>query len=200
MEILSNNCVVPAFVGREYEGNFQSAVAIGDQIQMLRPIKTVGGTGQSFEPEGLVRTSVPLNIGFWVKYDFMYNSREEAMFLDADKNKNYVKPGIVHMANTIDLLMLQYIAATSPNFVGTPLVRARSFTENGRPCSGPSRSPRITACSAARAAASAASAVTVQKALSVGLSRSMRSSTDRVSSTGDSFFDRMSAASSVAGV
>ena len=68
-----------------------------------------------------------------------------------------------------------------------PCVKRRSLIENGRPWSGPSGSPVITACSAARAAASAASAVTVQNALSVGFSRSIRSSTARVSSTGDSF-------------
>src|SRR4029434_9347408 len=42
--------------------------------------------------------------------------------------------------------------------------------------------------------------VTVQKALTIGLRRSMRSSTARVSSTGESFRVRISAASSVAGV
>jgi hypothetical protein len=120
MEILSNNCVTPAFVGREFEGEFQKATKIGDSIDLLRPIKSIGGTGMAFEPEALVRTSVPLSIAFHVKYNFMYNSREDAMFLDNDKKKNYLKPGAIHMANTIDLLMLQYIAATSPNYVGTP--------------------------------------------------------------------------------
>lgn len=118
--ILSNNCVVPAFVGREEEKYFAQATKIGDSLDMLRPIKTIGGTGQAFNPEGLVRTSVPLQIAFWVNFNWIFNSREEALFLDSDKNKNYLKPGIVHMANTIDLLMLQYIAATSPNYVGTP--------------------------------------------------------------------------------
>ena len=120
MEILSNNCVVPAFVGRENEKLFKGAIPIGDSLNMLRPIKTMGGTGQSFEPEGLVRTSVPLQIAYWVKFDYMFNSREEALFMDSNEHEEYVKPGIVHMANTIDLLMLQYIAATSPNWVGTP--------------------------------------------------------------------------------
>lgn len=120
MMILSNNCVVPAFVGREEESAFAAATKIGDHIDMLRPIKTIGGSGQSFEPEGLVRTSVPLDITFWVKYDFMFNVREDVLFLDSNKNKNYLKPGITHMANQIDLFMLQYIAATSPNYVGTP--------------------------------------------------------------------------------
>src|SRR6185437_14397770 len=38
-----------------------------------------------------------------------------------------------------------------PKVVRTPLVLTRSLTANGTPCSGPSRSPRIAAASAARA-------------------------------------------------
>src|SRR6266550_4036463 len=87
-----------------------------------------------------------------------------------------------------------------PDIVRTPFVKCRSLMENGMPCSGPSAAPFTTACSAARAAAIAASAVTVQKALMTGLRRSTRSSTARVSSTGESFLERISATSSVAGV
>ncbi len=46
----------------------------------------------------------------------------------------------------------------------------------------------------------ASSAVMVQKAFSLGLSFSMRSSTAFMSSTGESFFERMSGMSLVAGV
>ena len=72
--------------------------------------------------------------------------------------------------------------------------------ENGMPWMGPSFFFFITACSAARAVFIASSAVMVQKALSLGLSFSMRSSTAFVSSTGDSFLERMSGMSLVAGV
>src|SRR5437879_6334376 len=68
------------------------------------------------------------------------------------------------------------------------------------PCSGPRASPFMSARSAARAAARAKSAVTVQNAFTIGLMRSTRSSTARVSSTGESFLARISPASSVAGV
>src|SRR5712671_4714797 len=56
------------------------------------------------------------------------------------------------------------------------------------------------ACSASLAAARARSAVTVQNAFTTGLRRPMRSSTARVTSTGESFLARISADSSVAGV
>jgi len=53
---------------------------------------------------------------------------------------------------------------------------------------------------AERAAASAASAVSEQNALTTGFTRSMRSRTARVSSTGESAFVLINRASSVAGV
>ena len=68
--------------------------------------------------------------------------------------------------------------------VRTPRVSARSLIENGSPCRAPSSRPFTTASSAARAASRAASAVSVQNALSRGFSRSMRSSTARVSVDG----------------
>ena len=87
-----------------------------------------------------------------------------------------------------------------PPIVGTPFVKFRSLMEYGTPWSGPSSAPEVTARSASRAAASAASAVRVQNALTTGFTRSMRSSTARVASTGDSALVRIRRASSVAGV
>src|SRR6266705_4272610 len=88
----------------------------------------------------------------------------------------------------------------NPDIVRTPFVRCRSLIEKGMPWSGPRGAPFIAACSASRAAASAASAVTVQNALTIGLRRSTRSRTARVSSTGEICRARIRRASSVAGV
>ena len=82
-----------------------------------------------------------------------------------------------------------------------PLVTTRSLVENGTPCSGPSVAPRfVSARSAERAARMACSAVSVTKALSVGLRRSMRARTAFITSTGDTFFRRIAAAISEAGI
>ena len=72
--------------------------------------------------------------------------------------------------------------------------------ENGIPSSGGSAPPFITAASASRAVVSACSASTTQKALTLGFTRSMRSSTVRVSSTGEISLARIMAARRVAGV
>src|SRR5438034_9793198 len=75
----------------------------------------------------------------------------------------------------------------------------RSFTENGTPWSGPSRAPRrMRARSAAYASRRACSSVSVTKAFRRGLTASMRASTAPTTSTGDTVFLRISAASSVA--
>ncbi len=85
-----------------------------------------------------------------------------------------------------------------PQVVRMPAVGTRSFTAIGTPCKGPSAFPRITACSAARAAASACSSATVMNALSTGCAAWMRSSVARISSTGEIARARIVAASSAA--
>src|SRR5437667_6304412 len=88
-----------------------------------------------------------------------------------------------------------------PKVVRMPLVTTRSLVENGTPCSGPSLAPRfVSARSAPRADRIACSAVRVTKALSVGFRRSIRASTAFMTSTGETFFRRMAAAISEAGI
>src|SRR5437879_1959810 len=82
----------------------------------------------------------------------------------------------------------------------TQLHTTRAYAEKGTPWSGPSRVLRlIRARSAAFASRRAASSVSVTKALSFGLIRSIRSRIASITSTGETFFRRISAASSVAG-
>src|SRR3989449_5535885 len=82
-----------------------------------------------------------------------------------------------------------------------PRVGVRSLMETGTPCRGPSRAlRRVTAAVALRASASAASAATVQYALTLGFTRSICASTAWVASSGETFRWRMSAARRDAGV
>jgi hypothetical protein len=77
-----------------------------------------------------------------------------------------------------------------PRSVGHPFTSSRSLIEVGTPSIGPAGPPRAQRASDARASRSALSWPTSTNALSVGFSRSMRSSTARVTSTGDSVFAR----------
>ena len=85
-----------------------------------------------------------------------------------------------------------------PRRVGQPRVRMRSLIDVGTPSSGPTGSPRCQRTSLAVAEASASSPATRQKALIVGSTAAMRSSTACVASTGDAAPLRYSASSSVA--
>ena len=75
--------------------------------------------------------------------------------------------------------------ARDPRRVGWPRVSRTSLTETGTPSSSPRGSPRRQRSSDSRAAASASSAVTRQKALTAGSASSMRASTASVASTGE---------------
>jgi len=79
----------------------------------------------------------------------------------------------------------------------TPATGKMSLTERGIPWRGPRQFPAEISASAALAAARASSGMRVIKALSLGLSRSARSTTARTSSTGETFRVRTSSAASV---
>jgi hypothetical protein len=72
-----------------------------------------------------------------------------------------------------------------PKAKRSPPTAIKSLAENGTPCSNPRGSPRITACSAALAAANACSGIRMKKALSEVCVASAFSSARRVTSTGD---------------
>ena len=120
LQILGNNCVLPRFIKRDYQKYFEGKVKIGSSLDIKRPLRTIGADGQAFQPEGLVRVTVPMTISYWNQESFVYNDTEQAMFLNDDMKENYIKPKAINLANKVDRYMMQYIQATTPNFVGTP--------------------------------------------------------------------------------
>ena len=120
LQILGNNCVLPRFINRDYNKYFEGKVKIGSSLDIKRPIRAIGADGQAFQPEGLVRVTVPMTISYWNQESFVYNDTEEAMFLNDDMRENYIKPHAINLANKIDRYMMQYIQQTCPNYVGTP--------------------------------------------------------------------------------
>lgn len=120
LRILSNNCVMPRLLKRDYQKYFEGPVKIGSSLDIKRPIRAIGADGQAFQPEGLVRVTVPMTISFWNQESFVYNDTEQAMFLSEDIKQNYIKPHAINLANKVDRYMMQYMQQTIPNYVGTP--------------------------------------------------------------------------------
>src|SRR5207247_10328434 len=87
-----------------------------------------------------------------------------------------------------------------PSVVRIPRVRVRSLIETGTPWSGPSLAPRLSAPVARFASASACSAATVQYALRLGFTFSIRARAGRVTSRGEALCRRLRPGGSVGGV
>ena len=86
------------------------------------------------------------------------------------------RPGVAQSSNNLRILRREFAARASAlaDVVRTPAVSIRSFSATGIPCSGPRHSPRPISSSAVAPPRCADSAMTVMKALSAGLSFSIR--------------------------
>lgn len=120
MRIFTNNCIWPSYLKRSFEKYFEGKEKIGSSLQIKRPIRSVGADGQAFQPESITRVTVPLTIGYWNQEAWVYNDTEEALYLDDNWREMYLKPKIINLANKVDRYMMQFMASTIPNYVGTP--------------------------------------------------------------------------------
>ena len=121
LRVLYNNCAGLRSVKRQHEQYFEERTPIGSVLQIKRPWRPKGRTGQQFAPEPIVQTTVPLSISYWRGGDFLYNDTDEALYLDMERfHEDYSKPLGIMIANQIDADLLAYMQATTPNFVGIP--------------------------------------------------------------------------------
>lgn len=120
LRMLGNNAVCPRLIKRDFNKYWEENRKIGSSLDIRRPLRVIGADGQAFQPEGLVRVTVPMTIAYWNQESFLYNDTEEAMFLDEDKRRAYLKPHVLNLANKVDRYMLQFMQSVTPNFVGTP--------------------------------------------------------------------------------
>jgi len=129
LRIFTNNCVMPRLLKRSFEKYFQENVKIGASLDIKTALRVVGADGQAFQPEGLIRTTLPLTVAYWNQEAFVYNDTEEALYLNEDIKKNYIHPHAVNLANKVDRYMLQYMQAIVPNWTGTPGTTPTSATQ-----------------------------------------------------------------------
>jgi hypothetical protein len=116
-----NHCVMPRLLKRNFETYFkEQGRRIGASLDIRTAIRTIGADGQALQPEGIVRVTVPLSINYWNQEAIVYNDTEDALFLDEDKKKSYVRPHAINLANKVDRYMMQYMASVIPNWIGTP--------------------------------------------------------------------------------
>ena len=119
MRIIENNLVFTKYVRRDLDDYYEVAGAkIGNVLNVRKPPRYVGRTGQALAIEDATETSVPVVLTTQRGVDIEFSSADLALSVD-DFQDRFIKPAIANVANGVDsdgLLLYQ----TVYNEIGTP--------------------------------------------------------------------------------
>lgn len=116
--ILQNSLKGAGKINRGYDDQFaKKGAKIGATLNVRKPQRYIGRTGQAVNLEALSDTVTPLTITTQFGVDFEFSSSELALSLD-DFSDRYLKPAMAAIANKIDVDVLQTMALNTANFVG----------------------------------------------------------------------------------
>jgi len=117
--VLENNIKVVGRINKEYSDEFaKSGAKIGNVVNVRKPPRYVGRSGQALAPEDITETSVPLTLTTQFGVDMLYTTSDLLLNID-DFSKRIVQPAIKAIANRVDFdstLLYQ----TVYNTIGTP--------------------------------------------------------------------------------
>lgn len=140
--ILKNTLKFAANVHRGYDDQFAvKGRKIGATLNIRKPPRFIGRTGQAVNLEGLTDTFVPLVLNTQFGVDFEASSSEMALSIDDFKNR-YLMAAAAAIANKIDrdgMLLYQTVAntvgvaGTTPNTLLTYLQGGQKLDEMGCP-------------------------------------------------------------------
>jgi hypothetical protein len=126
--ILKNNLTFARNCYKEFEGDFgQAGNKIGATLNIRKPPRFIGRTGQAVNLEGLTDSIVPLTLNTQFGVDFQVSSFDMKLSID-DFRRRYLVPAMIAIANKVDRDGLVMAAATCPNVVGTPGTPATTLT------------------------------------------------------------------------
>lgn len=119
LRVLENNLVFAKNVNRQYDDKFGvEGAKIGTVLNVRKPPKYLGRTGQALSVEGATETQVPVTLNTQFGVDLQFTSQDLALTID-DFSDRFIKPAIATIANKIDadgLALYNTIYQT----VGTP--------------------------------------------------------------------------------
>lgn len=121
---LENNLIFAKLVNRQFDDSFgktNGGQPSGVTINVRKPHRYVGRTGQQVQPEGVQDRLVPITINTQFGVDLEYTSKEEALDL-WNFGEQVLEPAVATIANKIDYDGLQLAHLEVPNYVGTPAV------------------------------------------------------------------------------
>lgn len=102
LRVLENNLVITKHVNREYDDKFGvSGAKIGTTLNIRKPPRYLGRTGQALQLEDSTETSVPLVLDTQFGVDIQFTSQDLALTID-DFADRFLKPAVATIANKID--------------------------------------------------------------------------------------------------
>ena len=119
LRVLENNLTFAKGVNRNYDDKFAvEGAKIGDTLNVRKPARYTGRSGQALSIEDHTETSTPLVLSNQFGVDVQFTSKDLALSLD-DFSDRFLKPALATVANKIDrdgLGLYQDVF----NAVGTP--------------------------------------------------------------------------------
>jgi hypothetical protein len=120
LAVLENMLTFTKGVNRQYDDSYAvKGAKIGDTLNIRKPARFVGRTGQAIGIEDVTETSIPLTLNTQRGVDFTFTSADMALRVD-DFSDRYLKPAIANVANAIDRDGLLLARNTVYNSIGTP--------------------------------------------------------------------------------
>lgn len=120
LRVLENNLAFARGANRNYDDNFaESGAKIGDTINIRKPTRYIGRTGQALNIEDQTETSVPLQLSTQFGVDIVFTTKDLKLSMD-DFSERFLKPAVATVANKIDRDGLIMAKNAVYNTVGTP--------------------------------------------------------------------------------
>lgn len=117
--VLENQLTFCNKINRDYDDQFAiQGAKIGDTINIRKPPRYVGRTGQALQIEDSTETSVPLTLNTQFGVDIVFTTKDLTLSIDKFSER-FLKPALATVANKIDFDGLQLYKKVA-NFVGTP--------------------------------------------------------------------------------
>ncbi len=118
--ILENDLAFTRGVNRQYDDKFAiEGAKIGDTINIRKPTRYIGRTGQALQIEDQTETSVPLQLSTQFGVDIVFSKKDLTLSMD-DFSERFLKSAVATVANKIDRDGLIMAKNNTPNVVGIP--------------------------------------------------------------------------------
>ena len=119
LRVLENNLRFAKFVNRDYDAKYGvEGAKIGTTLNIRKPVRYIGRTGQALAVEDATETQVALVLDTQFGVDISFTSEDLALSID-DFSQRFISPAVSTIANKIDFDGLNLYRDVY-NAVGTP--------------------------------------------------------------------------------